>query len=66
MTTKWYCLDCESPIESDAVEDHEAQGHRVKGIHRPDRLMGNDPWNMQVEVDGELHTGRVVHSEEES
>lgn len=54
MTASWYCTDCETRIDSEAIPDHEEQGHHVKGAIRPDRLLGNDPWNMQVEVDGEL------------
>jgi hypothetical protein len=54
MTSRWYCTDCETRIDPGAVEKHEAEGHRVTGAVRPDRLLGNDPWNLQVEVDGDL------------
>ncbi|MBS3760476.1 hypothetical protein [Halodesulfurarchaeum sp.] len=55
MTTSWYCTDCETRIDSESITEHEEQGHTVKGVIRPDRLLGNDPWNMQVEIDGELN-----------
>jgi hypothetical protein len=55
MTASWYCTDCETRIDTEEIDEHEAQGHHVKGAIRPDRLLGNDPWNMQVEFDGELN-----------
>ncbi|MDZ7850497.1 MAG: hypothetical protein U5K70_06715 [Halodesulfurarchaeum sp.] len=64
MTTIWYCTDCETRIDSETVEDHESRGHHVKGTIRPDRLLGNDPWNMQVEVDGTLDTKPRVSPDE--
>ena len=54
MTSTWYCTDCETTIEAAAIEDHEARGHAVRGAVRPDRLLGNDPWNLQLEVEGDL------------
>lgn len=54
MTAQWYCTDCETQIEASAVEAHEADGHHVKGFIRPDRLIGNDPWNMRIEAEGDV------------
>ena len=54
MTTSWYCTDCETRIDAESIADHEEQDHHVKGAIRPDRLLGNDPWHMRVEVDGKL------------
>ncbi len=53
MNTSWYCTDCETRIEKGEIEEHERQGHQVSGMLRPDRLIGNDPWNMNVHVDRE-------------
>lgn len=64
MSSQWYCTDCETYIEVDEIDEHEADGHHVKGSIRPDRLLGNDPWNMQVEVDGTIDAGQAVQSEE--
>ncbi len=64
MTAHWYCTDCETRIEKEAIADHEEAGHHVKGAIRPDRLLGNDPWNMQVEVDGDLDSEPGVSPEE--
>jgi hypothetical protein len=58
MTSRWYCTDCETRIEAESIDEHEAEGHHVTGAIRPDRLLGNDPWNLQLEVDGELDRGR--------
>ncbi|AFZ73341.1 hypothetical protein [Natronobacterium gregoryi] len=49
MSSKWYCRDCETRIESDEIQAHEDDGHDVKGVVRPDRLLGNDPWNVGVQ-----------------
>ena len=48
MNTVWYCNDCERQIERTEVEDHEQRGHTVRGTMRPDRLLGNDPWNIEL------------------
>lgn len=53
MTARWYCVDCETAIEKAAIDEHEADGHTVKGTIRPDRLLRNDPWNMGIEGDAE-------------
>jgi hydrogenase maturation protease len=49
MESNWYCTDCEEHIEAEAVEEHEAKGHEVQGQLRPDRLLEQDPW----EIDGD-------------
>ena len=54
MTSQWYCMDCETQIDASDVEGHEADGHQVKGLIRPDRLIGNDPWNMRIEAEGDV------------
>jgi hypothetical protein len=64
MTSRWYCTDCETEIDPEAVADHEARDHHVKGMIRPDRLLGNDPWNLQVEVDGDLDSETAVLPED--
>lgn len=51
MNTVWYCRDCETRIESEEIDDHESDGHEVRGSLRPDRLIGNDPWNITVQLD---------------
>ena len=43
MKGTWYCTDCEEQIEKDDIDDHEADGHHVKGHFRPDRLLPGDP-----------------------
>lgn len=44
METSWYCVDCETVIDADAVDQHERQGHSVRGRLRPERLLSQDPW----------------------
>ena len=51
MRSVWYCADCETRIERDDIEDHEDDGHHVRGQLRPDRLLGNDPHNVAVLID---------------
>ncbi|MDR5657573.1 hypothetical protein RH831_10335 [Halodesulfurarchaeum sp. HSR-GB] len=63
MTSSWYCTDCSTRIDSEAIAEHERQGHHVRGAIRPDRLLGNDPWNLHVEVDGELDGTQPVADE---
>lgn len=48
MTATWYCNDCETQIDREEIDDHETQGHSVRGVVRPDRLLGNDPWNIEL------------------
>lgn len=40
----WYCVDCERRIDADAVDEHEREGHSVRGRLRPERLLSQDPW----------------------
>lgn len=51
MKAVWYCTDCETRISREAIDDHEGDGHHVRGQLRPDRLLGNDPWNVTVQTD---------------
>lgn len=39
----WYCVDCETEIDPDAVDEHERQGHSVRGRLRPERLLSQRP-----------------------
>jgi hypothetical protein len=48
MKSSWYCQECDQQIDSGDREHHEADGHEVRGVLRPDRLLGNDPWNMDL------------------
>jgi hypothetical protein len=48
MNTTWYCTDCEARIERAEIDDHEQDGHHVRGRMRPDRLIGNNPWDITV------------------
>ena len=52
MSSNWYCSDCETHIDADAIESHEAEGHSVRGVVRPDRLLGSDPWEIGVHQRG--------------
>lgn len=56
MSSHWYCTDCETAIDADEIDEHEADDHTVKGRVRPDRLLGNDPWNVRIEVDGTVES----------
>jgi hypothetical protein len=56
MKSTWYCTDCETPIDEDEVEEHEEQGHYVRGKLRPDRLLGNDPWQVSDEAQAPTDT----------
>ncbi|WP_168216297.1 hypothetical protein [Halorussus halobius] len=51
MNGHWYCTDCEERIDKQAIEDHEADGHHVKGRLRPDRLLPSDPELVGTQVD---------------
>jgi hypothetical protein len=53
MKTTWYCTDCETQIETNAIDEHEHKGHHVRGVMKPDRLIGNNPWNLNVHHDSE-------------
>ncbi len=64
MTAQWYCTDCETRIDPEEIDEHEADGHHVKGALRPDRLIGNDPWNVRIETDGETDSHPRVRPEE--
>lgn len=58
MKTTWYCNDCESTIDREEIETHEAKGHEVRGMMRPDRLLGSDPWAISGrDEDAERSTG---------
>jgi hypothetical protein len=48
MKTNWYCTDCETRIESEEIDDHEREGHHVRGVMQPERLIGNNPWDINV------------------
>lgn len=48
MNAQWYCTDCGTQIDRDEVEDHEAEDHHVKGVLVPDRLLPNDPWQLDT------------------
>lgn len=43
MNGNWYCTDCGEQIEKEDIDDHEADGHHVKGRFQPDRLLPGDP-----------------------
>lgn len=58
MTSRWYCVDCEVQIDTAAIDDHETEGHTVKGTVQPDRLLRNDPWNMGIEGDADTRAER--------
>lgn len=46
MNARWYCMDCETEIEREEVDSHEAKGHHVRAKLRPERLLSNDPWQV--------------------
>jgi hypothetical protein len=48
MNATWYCTDCDTQIERAEIGEHEDDGHHVRGVMKPDRLIGNNPWNMNV------------------
>lgn len=52
MKSSWYCQDCDRQIDTEERDQHEAEGHEVRGVLRPDRLLGNDPWNLDVRTPG--------------
>ncbi|MFC7076637.1 hydrogenase maturation protease [Haloarcula halophila] len=52
MDATWYCVDCEAEIDADAVDDHELDGHSVRGRLRPERLLSQDPWQGEASADG--------------
>lgn len=64
MTSQWYCTECETHIDAEQIDEHESAGHTVKGHVRPNRLLGNDPWSVQVENDGEIHAAPKVRPDE--
>ena len=58
MRARWYCEDCAQQIRKEDVEAHETEGHDVSGLGRPDRLLGHDPWNVELsQDDAETRTG---------
>jgi hypothetical protein len=64
VTTRWYCQTCEKAIEEAAIDEHEADGHSVRGVVRPDRLLSNDPWQLGTS-DGQTHE-QTAEGEESS
>ncbi|SDF64161.1 hydrogenase maturation protease [Halorientalis regularis] len=52
MQSTWYCEDCQERIDAEALDDHEARGHRVRGRMRPERLLAQDPWETGEGGDG--------------
>ncbi|MES3516991.1 MAG: hydrogenase maturation protease [Natronomonas sp.] len=52
MNSKWYCVDCETEISAEAVDEHERNGHKVRGRLRPERLLSQDPWQTGEETNG--------------
>lgn len=56
MTAQWYCINCQTYIESDEIDDHEERDHTVKGMIRPNRLLGNDPFKLRIESNGKIAT----------
>jgi hypothetical protein len=46
MHAQWYCRTCNTRIEKADIDDHEDEGHDVKGLLRPERLLSNDPWTV--------------------
>jgi hypothetical protein len=52
MNTTWYCTDCETQIERTEIDEHERDGHHVRGVMQPERLIGNNPWNIDVRHEG--------------
>jgi hypothetical protein len=65
MNSKWYCKTCGERIETEAVDAHEAEGHTVKGVLRPDRLLPNDPWASDPGDTGGSDDGPTVGNGEE-
>lgn len=53
MNATWYCSDCATTIEDTEIEDHEADDHEVRGLLRPDRLLANDPWQLDANARGD-------------
>jgi hypothetical protein len=51
MDTTFHCEDCGTEIDEATVEEHERQGHTVRGSVRPDRLLSPDPWAVGGEGD---------------
>ena len=43
VNAQWYCVDCETTIDADAVDQHERQGHSVRGRLQPERLLSQRP-----------------------
>ncbi|MXR52668.1 hydrogenase maturation protease [Halovenus sp. WSH3] len=52
MDATWYCEDCETEIDPDAVDEHEQQGHSVRGRLRPERLLSQRPSQSHDSTDG--------------
>jgi len=52
MTATWYCTDCDSRLSREEIPAHEARGHHVIGVLRPDRLLPADPRALENEREG--------------
>lgn len=53
MKARWYCTDCETEIEREEIDRHEAKGHTIRGMLRPERLLANDPWQVGDSAEGD-------------
>lgn len=51
MNGHWYCTDCGERIEQDEIDEHETEGHHVRGRFRPDRLLAGDPEMIGAQID---------------
>lgn len=49
VNEQWYCVDCETAIDPDAVDEHERQGHSVRGRLQPERLLSQRPAQQEGE-----------------
>jgi hypothetical protein len=61
VNATWICRTCEREIDESAIDDHESQGHEVKGVVVPDRLLANDPWQLGSATESARNS---VHPEE--
>ncbi|WP_336325467.1 hypothetical protein [Halovenus sp. HT40] len=51
MNGHWYCTNCGERIEQSEIDEHESDGHHVKGRFRPDRLLAGDPEMIGAQID---------------
>lgn len=54
MNTTWYCTDCETELTVEEVSDHEDDGHHVRGLLRPDRLIPERPSDVYATSETEV------------